>query len=199
VVSPDVPLICDMSSDFASRPVTVRNYDLIYAGAQKNLGPAGVTVIIVRDRLLEKVPQGQHAMLDYRLQAKSKSLYNTPPCFPIYVSGLVTKHLLVKGGLEAADRRNREKANVLYAAIDASDGFYVGHANREARSLMNVTFTLRDSTLAARFLAETWAAEFDGLKGHRDVGGFRASIYNAMPLAGCEQLAAFMTDFAARS
>jgi phosphoserine aminotransferase len=193
-----VPLICDMSSDIASRPINVRNYDLIYAGAQKNAGPAGVTFVIISERLLDRVPANQHAMLDYRLLAKSKSLYNTPPCFPIYVSGLVFQHLLATGGLEAAGDRNRAKAETVYAAIDDSQGFYLGHAAPPFRSQMNVTFNLADDSLSKSFFTEATAAGLDGLKGHRDVGGFRASIYNAMPLEGCQRLAEFMADFAAK-
>jgi phosphoserine aminotransferase len=196
-VAPDgIPLICDMSSDIASRPIRIQNYDLVYGGAQKNIGPAGVTIVIISERLLDRVPTNQHAMLDYRLLAKNKSLYNTPPCFPIYVSGLVYQHLLATGGLEAAGRRNAEKAAVVYEAIDHSNGFYIGHANTSHRSLMNVTFNLADENLSKSFSQESTAAGFDGLKGHRDVGGFRASIYNAMPLEGCVRLAEFMADFA---
>jgi phosphoserine aminotransferase len=198
-VAPEgVPLICDMSSDIASRPIRVQNYDLIYGGAQKNIGPAGVTVVIISERLLDQVPANQHAMLDYRLLAKSNSLYNTPPCFPIYVSGLVYQYLLANGGLPAAGERNAEKATVVYQSLDRSNGFYVGHANPNHRSLMNVTFNLADEKLSKSFLEESTAAGLDGLKGHRDVGGFRASIYNAMPLEGCLRLAEFMSDFAAR-
>ena len=193
-----IPLICDMSSDIASRPIRVANYDLIYAGAQKNIGPAGVTIVVISERLLDRVPANQHAMLDYRLLAKNKSLYNTPPCFPIYVSGLVYQHLLANGGLEGAGKRNAEKAAVLYEVLDHCNGFYLGHAKPQHRSLMNVTFNLADENLAKSFLQESMAAGLDGLKGHRDVGGFRASIYNAMPLEGCRRLAEFMVDFAAR-
>ena len=194
----DAPLFCDMSSDVMSRPVDVARYALLYAGAQKNMGPAGATVAIVRDDLLARVPKGLPPMLDYRLQAESDSRYNTPPTFSVYVCGLVYRHLLDMGGLSAAAARNEAKAGLLYGAIDGSDGFYRGHAEREHRSLMNVVFTLPDEARTQAFLKEAEGHGFDGLKGHRSVGGLRASIYNAFPVEGCEALAAFMRDFAAR-
>lgn len=192
------PLVCDMSSDILSRPVDLSRYAMVYAGAQKNMGPAGVTVVLVRDEMLERIPKGLPPMLDLRLQAKNDSRYNTPPTFPIYVCGLVYRHLIEQGGLEAAQRRNEAKAETVYAAIDRSAGFYRGHAVPEARSTMNVTFTLADDSLTDVFVREAAAQGMDGLKGHRSVGGIRASIYNAFPLAGCQALASFMGDFAQR-
>ena len=192
----DAPLLCDMSSDILSRPVDVARYGMIYAGAQKNMGPAGATVVIVRDELLERVPKGLPPMLDYRVLAKNDSRYNTPPTFSIYVCGLVYRHLLERGGLEAAGKRNARKAALLYDAIDA--GFYRGHAERDSRSAMNVVFDLPDEALTKAFLKEAEGHGFDGLKGHRSVGGVRASIYNAFPVEGCALLAAFMREFAQR-
>ena len=193
----DAPLLCDMSSDILSRPVDVSRYGLIYAGAQKNMGPAGATLVILRESLLEHIPDGLAPMLDYRVQAKNDSRYNTPPTFSIYVCGLVYRHLLETGGLTAAAERNARKAALLYDAID--EGFYRGHAERDSRSTMNVVFDLPDEALTKAFLKEAEGHGFDGLKGHRSVGGVRASIYNAFPLEGCELLAAFMRDFAQRN
>ncbi|HEX5082594.1 MAG TPA: 3-phosphoserine/phosphohydroxythreonine transaminase [Blastocatellia bacterium] len=192
----DVPLVCDMSSDFISRPIDVSKYGLIYAGAQKNAGPAGATIVIVRDDLLERAPEGLPAMLDYRNLAKNGSMYNTPPCFAIYICGLVFKWALNDvGGLEKMYALNREKAKVLYDGIDSSDGYYRGHAEKDCRSLMNVTFRLPSEELENKFIKEATAAGLDGLKGHRSVGGLRASIYNAFPKAGVEKLVEFMGDF----
>jgi len=191
-----VPLVCDASSDFLSRPIDVQKYGLIYAGAQKNAGAAGVTIVIVRDDLLEKVPAGLPSMLDYRLIAEKESLYNTPPCFAIYIAGLVFKWLLNEiGGLETIEKINQEKARVLYDAIDAHPEFFTGHAERDSRSLMNVTFRLPNEELDKKFAKEATAAGFDGLKGHRSVGGVRASIYNAFPHDGVVQLVEFMDQF----
>ena len=191
----DVPLVCDASSDFISRPLDISKYGLIYAGAQKNAGPAGVTIVIVRDDLLAKVPSGLPSMLDYRLLAEKESLYNTPPSFSIYLAGLVFKWLLEDiGGLAAIEKVNREKAQVVYDAIDASD-FYRGHSEPESRSLMNVTFRLPSEELENRFAKEAAKIGLDGLKGHRSVGGIRASIYNAFPAEGVVALAEFMRDF----
>ena len=190
-----VPLVCDASSDALSRPIDVSRYGLIYAGAQKNLGPAGVTLVVVRKELLDRTPGGLCAMLDYRLQAESKSLYNTPPTFSIYVVGLVLRWLMATGGLAGAAQRNEEKAGLLYAAIDGSGGFYRGHAQPESRSRMNVTFRLPSEVLEAAFLKAAQAESLDGLKGHRSVGGLRASIYNACPVESVRALASFMSDF----
>ena len=190
----DVPLVADASSDIFGRPINVRKYALIYAGAQKNLAPAGVTLVFIRDDMLARSPQGMHTMLDYNTHAKNKSLYNTPPVFTIYVMRLVMKWLLEQGGLEATERRNEEKAKLIYNAIDASS-FYRGHAEAGSRSLMNVTFRLPNEDLEKQFVGEATKAGLDGLKGHRSVGGIRASIYNAFPREGVEALVAFMKEF----
>jgi phosphoserine aminotransferase len=190
----DVPLIADASSDILSRPVDAKKYAMIYAGAQKNMGPSGVTLVIIRDDLLKKIPDTLHTMLDYRTHVENKSLYNTPNTFGIYILGLVTKWLKEKGGLVAMHRENEAKAQLLYDAIDATE-FYRGHADADARSLMNVTFRLPSEDLEKQFAKEATAAGMDGLKGHRSVGGIRASIYNAFPRAGVEALVAFMKEF----
>lgn len=192
------PLVCDMSSDILSRPVDISKYALIYAGAQKNMGPAGATVLIASDEFLATAPAKTHPILDFRLHVKNTSMYNTPPCWTIYMCGLVYKHLLKTGGVLGARERNTAKANTIYSAIDASDGFYKGHAACGARSIMNVTFTLPSDELTNAFVKEAETHKLDGLKGHRSVGGIRASIYNAFPLEGCEVLAAFMKEFAAK-
>jgi phosphoserine aminotransferase len=191
-----VPLVCDMSSNFISKPIDVSKYGLIYAGAQKNAGPAGATIVIIRDDLLEKSPEGLPALLDYRNLAKSGSMYNTPPCFAIYICGLVFKWLRTDiGGLEKISANNKAKARILYDAIDASDGYYRGHAEKECRSLMNITFRLQSEELEKKFIKEATAAGLDGLKGHRSVGGLRASIYNAFPKEGVTRLVEFMGEF----
>lgn len=190
------PLVCDMSSDFISRPIDVNKYGLIYAGAQKNAGPAGATIVIIREDLLERVPENLPATLDYKNLVKNGSMYNTPPCFAIYICGLVFKWALNDiGGLEKVQAMNHEKAAILYKAIDASDNYYRGHAQADCRSLMNVTFRLPSEDLEKKFIKEATAAGLDGLKGHRSVGGLRASIYNAFPKAGVEKLVEFMADF----
>ncbi len=192
----DVPLVCDMSSNFISKPIDVSKYGLIYAGAQKNAGPAGATIVIIREDLLERAPEGLSAMLDYKNLAKNGSMYNTPPCFAIYICGFVFKWLLDDvGGLEKIHALNKEKAKVLYGAIDSSDGYYRGHAEKDCRSLMNVTLRLPSEELENKFVKEATAAGLDGLKGHRSVGGLRASIYNAFPKAGVESLVEFMKEF----
>jgi phosphoserine aminotransferase len=191
-----IPLICDASSNFISKPLDVSRHGLIYAGAQKNAGPAGATIVIVRDDLLESVPDGLPAMLDYKNLAKNGSMYNTPPCFAIYICGLVFKWALNDiGGLEKVQAMNAAKAKILYDAIDASGGYYKGHAQADYRSLMNVTFRLPSEDLEKKFIKEATAAGLDGLKGHRSVGGLRASIYNAFPKAGVEALVKFMQEF----
>lgn len=189
-----VPLVCDASSDILCRSIDVSKYGLIYAGAQKNMGPAGVTTVIVRDDMLARIPDGLHTMLDYRTHVKKESLYNTPPCFAIYVVGLVLQWVKGLGGLEAMERINREKAGMLYDAIDATD-YYRGTAAPDSRSLMNVTFRLPNEDLEKKFVAEATAAGLDGLKGHRSVGGLRASIYNAFPTEGVKVLVDFMKEF----
>ena len=190
------PLVCDASSDIFSRPIDVGKYALIYAGAQKNLGPSGVTLVIVRNDLLERVPKNLATMLDYRVQAENKSLYNTPPVFGVYIMGLVMKWLVAQGGLAAAASRNAAKARLLYDAIDSSGGYYRPHAKPDSRSNMNVTFRLPSEDLEKRFVSEAGKAGLDGLKGHRSVGGIRASLYNAFPMAGVEKLVSFLKDFA---
>lgn len=194
-----VPLVCDASSDFLSRPINVGRYGLIYAGAQKNVGPAGVTIVMVRQDLLERVPDGLPAMLDYRVHAEHRSLYNTPPVFAIYIVMLVTRWLLENiGGLEQMHAINQQKARMLYEAIDRSEGFYRGHAQPGSRSLMNVTWRLPNEELEARFVKEAREAGLHELKGHRSVGGIRASIYNAMPVEGVRVLVRFMEAFRQR-
>jgi phosphoserine aminotransferase len=190
----DVPLVADASSDICSRPMDVAKYALIYAGAQKNLGPSGVTLVIIRDDLLQRIPAGLHTMLDFRTHAENDSLYNTPNTWGIYILDLVCKWVKAQGGLEGMHRENQAKAKLIYDAIDATD-FYRGHAAREARSLMNVTFRLPTEELEKQFAKEATAAGLDGLKGHRSVGGIRASIYNAFPRAGCTALVEFMREF----
>ncbi len=194
-----VPLVCDMSSDFLSRPVDVRPFGLIYAGAQKNVGPAGTTVVIVREDMLGKVNRYMPTMLDYRTYIKENSLYNTPPVYPIYVSMLTLRWLKKGGGLKAIQRKNKTKAALLYQEIDANPLFR-GTVAKEDRSLMNVCFVMEDryAALEKEFLAETEANGMVGLKGHRSVGGFRASIYNAMPKSGVQALVDLMQDFARR-
>jgi phosphoserine aminotransferase len=190
----DVPLIADASSDILSHPIPVEKYALIYAGAQKNIGPSGVTLVIIRDDLLKQIPDGLHTMLDFRTHVDNKSLYNTPNTWGVYIISLVCKWLQEKGGLSAMHRENEEKAGLLYNAIDASD-FYRGHADADCRSIMNVTFRLPSEELEKKFATEATAQGLDGLKGHRSVGGIRASIYNAFPLAGVQALVDFMKDF----
>jgi len=193
-----VPLVADGSSDFLSRPIEVERFAVLYAGAQKNAGPAGVTVVLVRDDVLADIPDGLPATLDYRTYVEHGSLYNTPSVFAIYILGLVTRWLREEvGGLAAMDERNRHKATLLYDAIDRSGGFYRGHAVPEARSLMNVTFRLPGDDLEAAFVRDAAAEGLTELRGHRSVGGIRASIYNAMPVEGVQALAAFMDAFAA--
>lgn len=190
-----VPVVCDFSSDALSRPVDVSKYGMLYAGAQKNLGPAGVTLVILRKDLLGRTPAGLPAALDYKLAHDNKSLYNTPPCVAIYVVGLVLQWLKAQGGLAAIEVMNTRKAGLVYAAIDASGGFYRGHAEPASRSRMNLTFRLPSEDLEKAFVKQATAAGLDGLKGHRSVGGLRASLYNALPLASVEALVAFMHDF----
>jgi phosphoserine aminotransferase len=191
----DLPLVADASSDIFSRPIDVTKYALIYAGAQKNLGPAGVTLVIIRDDLLARSPKDLPTMLDYNTHAREKSLYNTPPVFAIYIMRLVLKWIIEQGGLQEMARRNQQKAGILYDVIDSSGGFYRGHAQPDSRSLMNVTFRLPSEELEKRFVSEAKKAGLDGLKGHRSVGGIRASIYNAFPQEGVEALASFMREF----
>ena len=193
-----VPLVADTSSDMFSRPIEVSKYGLIYAGAQKNLGPSGVTVVIIREDLLPRSSKSLHTMLNYAVHAENGSMYNTPPCFGIYLMGLVMKWALGQGGLAEMAKHNERKAAKLYAEIDRS-GFYRGTAEKNSRSRMNITFRLPTEDLEAKFVKETTAAGLDGLKGHRSVGGMRASIYNAFPEEGIDALVAFMQDFEKRN
>lgn len=191
----NVPLVADMSSDILSKPIDIQKFGLIYAGAQKNLGPSGVTVVIIRKDLLEKANENIPTMLKYTTHADSNSLYNTPPTFGIYMLGEVLKWVESNGGIAAVEKHNELKAKVIYDAIDNSNGFYKGHATPESRSLMNITFRVADEELEKLFLVEAKAAGFVGLNGHRSVGGCRASTYNAVPLEACEALRDFMVDF----
>ncbi len=195
----DVPRVCDMSSDFLSRPCQAERFSLIYAHAQKNIGPAGVTVVLLRDELLKDAPHNLPSFLDYRTQIQAHSNFNTPPVFAIYVILLVTRWLLQDiGGVARMDDINRHKAALLYELLDNSDGFYQGHAEPADRSLMNVALRLPSSTLERQFLADAQAAGFSGLAGHRAIGGIRASIYNALTLQAVAQLQEFMHDFKRR-
>ena len=190
----DVPLVADMSSNILSRPIDVSKYGLIYAGAQKNIGPAGVTVVIVREDLLGQTVPGTPTVFDYKVQAEAESMYNTPPTYGIYIAGLVFKHLLAKGGLVAMEAQNRAKAKLIYDLLDASS-LYQSPVALENRSLMNIPFTLKDAALDEDFLKQAKAAGLVQLKGHKSVGGMRASIYNAMPVEGVKALVAFMQNF----
>lgn len=190
-----VPLFCDASSDFISHPVDITKYGLMYAGAQKNAGPAGVTIVILREDLLERVPENLPVMLDYKILATSGSMHNTPPCFSIYMIGLVFKWAKKVGGLSAIEKTNRAKASLLYKAIDESGGFYTGHAKPEARSLMNIPFRLPTEELEELCAKEAKKAGIIGLKGHRSVGGMRASLYNAVTLEDVNVLVQFLKEF----
>lgn len=195
----NVPLVADMSSNILSHPVDVSKFGLIYAGAQKNIGPAGLTIVIVRDDLIGQVVAGTPTMLDYKTHADNDSMYNTPPTYAIYIAGLVFQMLKRNGGLAAMEKANVAKATLLYAAIDDSKGFYNCPVALANRSRMNVPFTLKDAKLDSDFLKQADARGLLQLKGHRSVGGMRASIYNAMPLAGVVELVSFMTDFAQKN
>jgi len=190
----DVPLVSDASSDILSRPIEISKYGLIYAGAQKNLGPAGTTIVIIREDLLQRSSKSLHTMLNYATHAENGSLYNTPPVFAIYGVGLVLQWLRAQGGLQAIAKVNQRKAAKLYAEIDRT-GFFRPTANKDDRSLMNVTFRLPSEALEKQFVKESTTAGFDGLKGHRSVGGMRASIYNAFPEDGIDGLVDFMREF----
>jgi phosphoserine aminotransferase len=190
----DVPLVSDTSSNMFSRPIDVSRHGLIYAGAQKNLAPAGLTLVIVRDDLVKRTPASLATMLQYSVHAENKSLYNTPPVFAIYIMRLVMAWLLKRGGLAAVEKENIRKADKVYGEIDRT-GFYRGHAQKDSRSRMNITFRLPSEELEKKFVKESTAAGLDGLKGHRSVGGLRASIYNAFPEAGVDALVDFMKEF----
>ena len=195
----NVSLVCDASSDILSKKIDVNKYGLIYAGAQKNMGPSGVTMVIIRKDLLERSQDSLHTMLNYKIHSENVSLYNTPNTFGIYIIGLITKWLIRNGGLDAMYKTNKEKAGILYKCIDESNGFYKGHALPDSRSLMNITFRLPSEELEKKLIADSTEAGFSGLKGHRSVGGLRASIYNAFPKKGVEELVKFMKDFAAKN
>ncbi len=187
-------LVCDMSSDILSRKIDITPFGLIFAGSQKNMGPAGVTTVIIRDDLLDRAPDTLSTMLRYKTHADKGSMFNTPPCFSIYVVGLVCKWLKAGGGVEAMEEKNKEKAALLYGMIDSTD-FYRGHAQPDSRSLMNITFNLPTPELEAEFIALAGKEGLDGLKGHRSIGGCRASIYNAFPRQGVLDLVDFMKRF----
>jgi phosphoserine aminotransferase len=194
----DTILISDMSSDILSRKIDVSKFGIIFAGAQKNMGPAGVTIVIIRDDLLEKTPENTPTMLTYKTHADKGSMFNTPPCFPIYAVGEVLKWLKNMGGVKAIEALNIEKAGLLYDCIDGTE-YYRGHAEKASRSLMNISFNLPNADLEAKFIAEAAAIGLNGLKGHRSIGGCRASIYNAFPKEGVEKLVAFMKEFEANN
>ncbi|KAL8549937.1 hypothetical protein ACS0TY_008679 [Phlomoides rotata] len=191
-------LVADMSSNFCSKPVDVTKFGVIYAGAQKNVGPSGVTIVIIRKDLIGNAHPITPVMLDYKIHADNDSLYNTPPCYGIYMCGLVFDDLISQGGLSEVEKNNEKKAQILYDAIDGSKGFYRCPVEKSVRSLMNVPFTLAKPELEAEFVKEAAKEKMVQLKGHRSVGGMRASIYNAMPLAGIQKLVNFMKDFQAR-
>lgn len=193
----DVPLVADMSSDILSRRIPAEKFGLIYAGAQKNLGPAGTTLVIIRDDLLERSSDKLTAYLDYSIHADKNSLYNTPPVFSIYAVMLVLKRLKALGGLEAVEKTNVEKAGLIYDAIDSSGGFYNCPVQKANRSMMNIVFTMENEDIEKDFISKATEAGMVGLKGHRSVGGCRASVYNSMPIEGAKALADFMKDFAA--
>jgi len=190
-----VPIVADMSSDILSRRIDWSNFGLIYAGAQKNLGPSGVTVVIIRDDLVEMSRDDIPTLLKYKTHVEKDSTFNTPPTYSVYLMKLVLEWVKDKGGLESIEKENREKAQLLYSTIDAHKDFYRGTVEPESRSLMNATFRLPTEELEAEFISQAKSAGFGGLKGHRSVGGIRVSMYNAMPLKGVEELAEFMNDF----
>lgn len=189
-------LVSDISSNFMTRYVDFTKHDLVFAGAQKNFGPAGLTVVIIRKSLLGKALSTCPTMLDYAVHAKAESMYNTPPVFPIYVASLVCRWIASEGGIAEMNRRAIERSSLVYGAIDASDGFYINRYRACERSRMNVVFTIKDPSLNEAFLRQAAERDLTNLKGHRILGGFRASLYNAMPVAGARALAEFMRDFA---
>lgn len=191
----DVPLVCDMSSNIMDQVIDTKKFGMIYAGAQKNIGPAGVTLVIVRKDLLDIVDEDIPTMQKWSTHAKKDSLFNTGPCWAIYMCKLSLEYLKDQGGVKAMENRNKKKASILYDVIDNSDGFYKGHAEKDSRSWMNVTFNLPTSELEEQCVTEAAKQDLIGLKGHRSVGGMRASIYNAMTMEGVETLAEFLTEF----
>jgi phosphoserine aminotransferase len=191
----NIPLACDMSSNIMDRVIDPKKFGVIYAGAQKNIGPAGVTLVIVREDLLEMVPENTPTMQKWKTHAEKDSLFNTGPCWAIYMCKLCLEELKNQGGVSAVEKINRKKAQILYDVIDKSDGFYKGHAKKDSRSLMNVTFNLKTPELEEKCVKEALEHDLIGLKGHRSVGGMRASIYNAMSLEGVQTLADFLKEF----
>ncbi len=194
-VPKDVPLTCDMSSDILSREIDVKDFGVIYAGIQKNIGPAGATLIIIREDLLDRVPENVPTLLKWKTEAAKNSLYHTPPVFAIYIAKLVMDHYKELGGVPELERRAEERAKYIYDVIDGSDGFYTGHARKDSRSLMNVTFNLPTEELEKKCVEEATLRGFIGLKGHRSVGGMRISIYNAADVEGTKELTEFMKEF----
>ena len=194
-VPDEVPLVCDFSSDLMARKTDVKDFGVIFAGAQKNLGPAGVTLVIVREDLLDRVPDETPTLLKWKTEAEKNSLFHTPPCFAIYVCKLALDYWKGEGGVTEVEKRNRAKAKLLYDVIDSSGGFFNGHAREDSRSLMNVTFRLPSEELEKKVVEEGTARGLVGLKGHRSVGGMRASIYNAMPMDGVKALVNFLGEF----
>lgn len=191
----DIPLACDMSSNLMDKQIDVKKFGIIYAGAQKNLGPAGVTVLIVREDLLKRVPEDSPTMLKWKTHAEKDSLYNTPSSFSIYLCELVLEYLKSLGGISKVEKQNKEKAKMIYDVIDNSNGFYIGVAKKDSRSLMNVTFNLKTTELEEKCVEEAKKRGLIGLKGHRSVGGMRASIYNAMTVEGVQTLCKFLIEF----
>lgn len=194
-----LPVVCDACSNILSKPIDIEKYAMIYAGAQKNIGPSGVTVVIIRDDMIARVPAGLHPLFDYRALAENESMINTPNTWGIYVIGLVCDWLKDQGGVEGIQVKNQAKAELIYDAIDSSDGFYRGRAEISARSTMNVTFNLPSAQFERRFAEEAAKHGMDGLAGHRTTGGIRASIYNAFPMEGVHELAGFMQEFASQN
>jgi phosphoserine aminotransferase len=191
----DTPLIADMSSDIMSRKMDVGKFALIYAGAQKNMGPSGVCAVIIKEDLVERGGDDIPTMLKYKTHSEKDSLFNTPPSFSIYICKLVLEWVKENGGVEGAEQRNRQKAEAIYKVIDESGGYYTGHAEKDSRSIMNVTFRLPSDELGAKCIAEAKERGLSGLKGHRSVGGMRASMYNAHPVEGALKLAEFLKEF----
>ena len=191
----EVPLVCDMSSDIMCREVDVKKFGIIFAGAQKNMGPAGVTLVIVREDLIARAKEDMPTMMKYKTHAEKDSLFNTPPCFSIYICKLVMEWLKEIGGVAGVEKRNRKKAGMIYNVIDGSGGYYKGHADSDSRSLMNLTYRLPTEELEAKCVKEGLENGLVGLKGHRSVGGMRASIYNAMPVEGVKKLCEFLKEF----
>lgn len=191
----NVPLACDMSSHIMNKVIDVKKFGVIYAGAQKNIGPAGVTLVIVREDLIDRVPENIPTMQKWKTHVEKDSLFNTGPCWAIYMCKLCLEHLKSIGGVPEIERINRKKAKILYDLIDNSNGFYKGHAKSDSRSLMNITFNLKTSALEEKCVKEALEKNLVGLKGHRSVGGMRASIYNAMSIEGVETLAEFLKEF----